>query len=54
MGGQPKPIIVGVLEDPSTAELTAARQQFDYVLKTPQPLPQILNLMDDVMKARRQ
>ena len=53
-GGQPKPSIVGVLEDPSTAELTAARQQFDYVLKTPQPLPQILNLVDDVMKARRQ
>ena len=51
-GGQPKPSVVGVLEDPSSSELTAARQQLEYVLKTPQPLPQILNLMDDVMKTR--
>jgi hypothetical protein len=50
--GQPKPSIVGVLEDPSSVELTAARQQFEYVLKTPDSLAHILNLMDDVMKAR--
>src|SRR5580765_3672175 len=30
-----KPSIVGVLEDPSAAALTAARQEFEYVLKTP-------------------
>ena len=52
VGGQPKPSIVAVLEDPSSSDLTAARQQFEYVLKTPQSLPQILNLLDDVMKAR--
>jgi hypothetical protein len=43
-----------VLEDPSSADLTAAGQQLEYVLKTPQRLPQILNLVDDVMKARLQ
>jgi hypothetical protein len=52
VGGQPKPSIVGVLEDLSPAELAAARQQLEYVLKSPQSLPQILNLLDDVMKAR--
>jgi hypothetical protein len=51
--GQLKPSIIGVLEDPSSVELTAARQQLEYVLKTPQPISQILNLLDDVMKARR-
>jgi hypothetical protein len=50
--GQGKPSIVSVLEQPSAAELTAARQQVEYVLKTPQSLSQILNLLDDVMKAR--
>jgi hypothetical protein len=50
--GQPKPSIVGVLEDPSPVELTAARLQFEYVMKTPDSLAHILNLMDDVMKAR--
>jgi vacuolar-type H+-ATPase subunit F/Vma7 len=50
--GQQKPSIVAVLEQPSAAELTAARQQLEYVLKTPQSLLQILNLLDDVMKAR--
>ena len=50
--GQPKPSIIAVLEQPSAAELTAARQQLEYVLKTPQSLSQILNLLDDVMKAR--
>ena len=49
---EPKPSVVGVLADPSSAELTAARQQLEYVLKTPQPLPKTLNLMDDVMKTR--
>jgi len=50
--GQPPPSIIGVLEDPSSVELAAARQQFEYVLKTPDSLAHILNLMDDVMKAR--
>ena len=50
--GQPKPSIVAMVEDPSAADLTAAREQLEYVLKTPQRLPQILNLLDDVMKAR--
>jgi len=48
----PKPSIVAVMEDPSPAEFAAARQQLDYVLKTPQPVNQVLNLLDDVMKAR--
>ena len=52
VGGQPRPSIVAVLEDLSPAELAAVRQQLEYVLKTPQSLPQILNLLDDVMKAR--
>jgi hypothetical protein len=51
-GEQSKPSIVGVLEDPSSADLTAARQQLEYVLNTPQRLPQILNFVDDVMKRR--
>jgi hypothetical protein len=50
--GQPTPSIVAVLEDPSATDLTAARQQLEYVLRTPQPASQILNLLDDVMKAR--
>ena len=50
--GQPKPSIVAVLEDPSPTELATARQQLEFVLKTPQSLSQILNLLDDVMKAR--
>ena len=50
--GHPKPSVVAVLEQPSAAELMAARQQLEYVLKTPQSLSQILNLLDDVMKAR--
>jgi hypothetical protein len=51
-GGQSKPSIVGVLEDASSADLAAARQQLEYVLNTPQRLKQILNLVDDVMKRR--
>jgi hypothetical protein len=47
-----KPAIVGVVEDLGTADGTAARLGFDAVLKTPQPLPDILRLLDDVMKAR--
>jgi len=50
--GASKPSIVGVLEDPSAATLTAARQEFEYVLKTPDSLAHILNLLDDVMQAR--
>jgi hypothetical protein len=50
--GQPRTAVVGVLEDPSAAEMAAARQQLDAVLKTPQPLSDILRTLDDVMKAR--
>src|SRR5688572_29376016 len=48
-GGR-RPSIIGVPED-ATGE-AADRQRFDAVLKTPQPLPDILRLFDDVMKAR--
>jgi hypothetical protein len=50
--GQPRAAVIAVLEEPSSAELALARQQLEFVLKTPQPLFQILNLLDDVMKAR--
>jgi hypothetical protein len=50
--GQPKAAVIAVLEDPSPAELALARQQLEFVLKTPQSLAQILSLLDDVMKAR--
>ena len=50
--GQLKPTIVAVMEDPTPAEVAAAHQELDYVLKTPQPVSQVLNLLDDVMKAR--
>jgi hypothetical protein len=50
--GQLKPSIVGVLEDPSPSALTDAKRQLEYVLSTPTSLARILNLMDDVMKAR--
>jgi hypothetical protein len=50
--GQLRPSIVAVMEDPSAADFAAARQQLDYVLKAPQSVSQILNLLDDVMKAR--
>ena len=48
-GGR-KPSIIGVVED--SANVAADGQRFDAVLKTPQPLPDILRLFDDVMKAR--
>jgi hypothetical protein len=47
-----KPAIVGVLEDPSSTVLAAARQELEYILKTPDSLARILNLLDDVMQAR--
>jgi hypothetical protein len=50
--GQVKPSIVGVLEDPSPSALSDAKRQLEYVLQTPTSLGHILNLMDDVMKAR--
>ena len=50
--GQPKPTIVGVLESPSSSAVSEAKTQLEYVLTTPSPLARILNLMDDVMKAR--
>ena len=51
-GAPAMPSIVGVLESPSPAVLAEARQQFEFVLSTPQSLGHILYLMDDVMKAR--
>jgi hypothetical protein len=53
-GAQSKPFVIAVLEDPSSATLAAARQQFDGVLATPQPLAEILKTLDDVMKTRVQ
>jgi hypothetical protein len=50
--GLPRPSIVAVMEDPTPAEVAAAHQELDYVLKTPQPISEVLNLLDDVMKAR--
>jgi hypothetical protein len=44
--------VIAVLEEPASIELASASQQFEGVLKTPQPLSQILNLLDDVMKKR--
>jgi hypothetical protein len=49
---QQKPSVIAVLEDASPADVAVAQQQLDYVLNTPQRLVQILNLLDDVMKAR--
>ena len=48
-GGR-KPSIIGVPEN--AADVAADRQRFDAVLITPQSLPDILRLFDDVMKAR--
>ncbi len=48
--GAKKPSIIGVVE--GAADVAADRQRFDAVLKTPQSLPDILRLFDDVMKAR--
>jgi hypothetical protein len=50
--GPQKPAVVAVLEEPATVEPVSAPPQVDYVLKTPQPVKQVLNLLDDVMKAR--
>lgn len=51
-GGQPKPSVALVLEEPSAAEVASAQRQFACVLKTPEPLSRILNVLDDVMKTR--
>jgi hypothetical protein len=50
--GARKPAVICVLENPSAGDLTTAQARFDAVLKTPQSLPDILRLLDDVMKAR--
>jgi hypothetical protein len=47
---QTRPSIVSVVEE-SSGQAPAAPQG-EYILKAPQRLPQILNLLDDVMKAR--
>jgi len=47
-----RPSIVGILENPAAGDLAAARQRLGGVIATPQPLPDILRLLDDVMKAR--
>ena len=51
--GSGKPSVIGVLEDSGGADVTAGRLGLDAVLKTPQPLPDILRVFDDVMTARR-
>ena len=51
--GSGKPSVIGVLEDSEAAEVTARRLGLDAVLKTPQPLTDILRVLDDVMTARR-
>jgi hypothetical protein len=51
-GRATQPSIVGVLEDPSSAALAAAHRELEYVLKTPDSLAHILNLLDDVMQDR--
>ena len=51
--GAGKPSVIGVLEDSGGADVTAGRLGLDAVLKTPQPLPDILRVLDDVMTARR-
>jgi hypothetical protein len=50
--GAGKPSVIGVLED-GGADGAAGRLGLDAVLKTPQPLPDILRVLDDVMTARR-
>lgn len=52
LAGPRKPSVIGVLEDAAVRDLAAAQQKLDAVLKAPQPLPDILRLLDDVMKAR--
>ena len=47
-----KPSVIGVLEDSGAADEAAGRLGLDAVLKTPQPLPDILRVFDDVMTAR--
>ena len=51
--GSGKPSVIGVLEDSGGADVTAGRLGLDAVLKTPQPLADILRVLDDVMTARR-
>ena len=51
--GSGKPSVIGVLEGSVGADVAAGRLGLDAVLKTPQPLPDILRLLDDVMTARR-
>jgi hypothetical protein len=52
LGSRLKPSVVGVLEHPSPATVVQAYEELEFVLTTPQSMTQILNLMDDVMKAR--
>ena len=47
-----QPAIVQVLEKRSASENPAAHLPLEYVLETPQSLSHILNLLDDVLKAR--
>ena len=49
-GAPKKPAVIGLLE--SAEDVSAGGQRLDAVLKTPQPLLNILRLLDDVMKAR--
>jgi hypothetical protein len=47
-----KPSVVGVLENPSAAELAEASHRLQAVIKTPQSVFDILKTLDDVMKGR--
>jgi hypothetical protein len=50
--GAGKPSVIGVLEDAGGADVAAGRLGLDAVLKTPQPLADILRVLYDVMAAR--
>ncbi|HMC76502.1 MAG TPA: hypothetical protein VKH34_05195 [Vicinamibacterales bacterium] len=51
--GPGRPSVIGVLEDAAGIDTGAPQLGLDRVLKTPQALPDILRMLDDVMAARR-
>jgi len=48
-----KPSLLPILYKPSDAVMSAAMKQFGTVLKAPDRITHFLNIIDDVMKARR-
>jgi hypothetical protein len=48
-----KPSLIAVVEETGAADPVAGRAGLDAVIKAPQPLPDILRVLDDVMSARR-